>query len=151
MASLCRGCTRIATHKGYCDKCRRIPTIVAPRKKQRVRKPWNPDKHYELEGDERMKKLRKTYLWSNIWCARCVLLGKQVLASELDHIIPVRVAADLKYETSNFQGLCRKCHGFKTNAETFKGIAYDYIRRIQYDLSGKKNVSKTESSSRNSH
>lgn len=143
MASLCRGCTNIATHNGYCDKCRRIPTIVADRKKKRKRKPWNPDKHYELEGDEKMKNLRKTYLDRNIYCARCDVIGKRVLASEVDHIIPVRVAEELKYEFSNFQGLCRPCHGFKTNAETFKGIAYDYVRRIQYDLSRKKNASKT--------
>ena len=134
--TICNSCHRLATYKGQCDECRRIPTF-------RTRKPRKPSTGrrrkmaYALDGDMRMIQLRKKYMSQHIFCAACALSGDDKPAQELDHIIPVRVAPDLKYTESNWQPLCKSCHSWKTQQETNNGVAYDFIRVKIHDLIGR--------------
>jgi len=51
-------------------------------------------------------------------CRHCSrVLGRKGEA-HADHIIPVKLRPDLRYELSNGQTLCATCHQRKTNAET---------------------------------
>ena len=43
------------------------------------------------------------------------------VATEVDHIIPIRQRPDLRLVWSNLQSACRACHSAKTWAETHSG------------------------------
>ena len=49
----------------------------------------------------------------------CAEQGLTVGAEELDHIVPVKTDANVHsfFDESNWQGLCRSCHEFKTADE----------------------------------
>ncbi len=40
-----------------------------------------------------------------------------VVATEIDHILPLRDRPDLKFQESNLQALCKSCHSRKTSSE----------------------------------
>ena len=46
-----------------------------------------------------------------------------VSATEVDHIVPRRVRAELEVSLENLQALCKRCHSRKTKGES-KGIFY---------------------------
>lgn len=46
-----------------------------------------------------------------------------VLASEVDHIVPLAEAPERKYDETNLQGLCKSCHSKKTMTERLKKYA----------------------------
>ncbi len=50
-------------------------------------------------------------------CAGCQKPFASKSDIQVDHIIPLRERPDLKYEGSNLQLLCRRCHFEKTNKE----------------------------------
>lgn len=129
MASICLGCTRPATYKGYCDRCQRIPTARPPSR------PWKGKRRtrYILAADPVWRKLSKAYLDAHPWCARCALTKRPSIATVTDHILPVRIRPERKHDETNFQPLCVPCHSLKTGAER-RGIAYDYVRQIQYRI-----------------
>ena len=41
-----------------------------------------------------------------------------ISATEVDHIVPRRVRAELELSLENLQALCRRCHSRKTKAES---------------------------------
>ena len=84
-----------------------------------------------LENNKRWKALSRSYLGANILCVRCKLLNRDVAATEVDHILPLRTHPNLAFETSNLQAMCKSCHAIKGGYER-KGLCYDYVRGIIY-------------------
>ena len=116
---------------GLCQKHMRLSRPV--RKDNRLYKPRKRVKSkYVLAGDSRWVKLSRIHLASNPLCVRCQKRGRVVRAKEVDHIKPARKYPELKYESSNFQSLCRPCHGVKTMRFERKGIYPDYARGVNY-------------------
>lgn len=64
--------------------------------------------------DSRWKQARKAYLRQHPLCAECRRAGKLTPATVVDHIIPHRGEAQLFWDKSNWQPLCKDCHDHKT-------------------------------------
>ena len=47
-------------------------------------------------------------------CRNCLAEQKLTRATEVDHVIPIRVRWDLRLELSNTRSLCHRCHMRKT-------------------------------------
>ena len=78
--------------------------------------------------DRTWQRLRKLKLAANPFCeigTRCANLPiTRRLATEVDHILPIRDRPDLRLAWSNLQSACRPCHSAKTKAELQKaGLA----------------------------
>lgn len=68
--------------------------------------------------DARWRKARKSYLSINPLCVKCEGEGRTTEARVVDHIIPHRGNKILFWDVSNWQSLCKACHGKKTMAES---------------------------------
>lgn len=88
---------------------------------------------HPLKNDRRWRRIAQAFLSSYPLCVRCSQLGHKVAAVHVDHIKPVRLFADLIYEESNLQSLCRRCHSIKTVQEQ-NGTFHDYRRRKAYQV-----------------
>ncbi len=62
-------------------------------------------------------KLRKQHLAREPLCRMCLAEGKLVEATEVDHIVPVKIAPDRRLDPTNLQSLDKSCHSRKTAAE----------------------------------
>lgn len=63
----------------------------------------------------RWGRYRLHFLKANPLCAHCLIDGRYVPATVVDHIIPIDGEADvLFWPSSNHQALCAGCHGRKT-------------------------------------
>ena len=137
---ICASCSERATVGIYCKDCVRIPVLTPQyRKTGETRGKYykkNPPKKYLLDGDERWREISREFLKQNPICDRCILAKLTIPSEHTDHIIPVRIKPDWKYEQSNLQALCHSCHSHKTGAER-RLIAYDYRRQKQYSLAPK--------------
>lgn len=71
--------------------------------------------------DSRWRRFRIIFLQRNPLCAHCTAEGRTVEAVEVDHITPLRVAPQRKYDLTNLQGLCKSHHSRKTAAEQHQG------------------------------
>lgn len=58
----------------------------------------------------RWERLRALQLTNAPVCAYCERMGVTTLATEVDHITPVRQAPSKAFELSNLQSLCKACH-----------------------------------------
>lgn len=70
--------------------------------------------------DARWDKFRKLYLVEMIrlgyWrCAECMEEFRGSDGVQVDHIKPLKTNPELKYDKSNLQLLCRRCHFNKSN------------------------------------
>jgi 5-methylcytosine-specific restriction protein A len=76
----------------------------------------------------RWQKTRKGYLAAHPFCTdpHGEHKGQQVLANELDHIVPHKGDMKLFWTRSNWQGLCKPCHSRKTASEGGFGNSYRY-------------------------
>lgn len=54
-----------------------------------------------------------------VLCAMCLAEGKEMLATETDHIVPHRGDETLFWDRSNWQRLCARHHGQKSANESF--------------------------------
>lgn len=61
--------------------------------------------------------LRTMYLKRNPLCEECKRKGIITVATEVDHIIPIKLRPDLRLEWTNLQSLCKSCHSKKTRSE----------------------------------
>lgn len=59
-------------------------------------------------------KLRKHKISTNPLCEFCEKRGRVVLATEVDHIIPIKIDMDKSLDEDNLQSLCHRCHMIKT-------------------------------------
>lgn len=75
------------------------------------------------------QRLRIDVLDAEPLCRPCTKAGKlNVLATEVDHIVPTRGVNDPRhYDQSNLQPLCKSCHSRKTVADTARGATRQFI------------------------
>lgn len=92
------GCPNFAVRFGVCAQC------AAQRERQR-------GSAASRGYDGGWRKLRRLFLQSNPWCARC-----GAPATDVDHIIP-RSAGGID-DWGNLQALCHACHSAKTGEQT---------------------------------
>ena len=77
-------------------------------------------------------------LEENPLCVMCTQEGRTCLATDLDHIIPLQKRADLAFERTNLQPLCRHHHIEKTaNAKKSKGLNADGVPLARLRAEGK--------------
>lgn len=70
--------------------------------------------------DARWDRLSLRYRRANPWCRFCEQEGADHLADLVDHIMPVELAPELRYEWSNLQSLCTMHHsGLKQRMEIY--------------------------------
>ena len=124
--AICKKCTRLSTYGGLCDRCRLVPVAPVIRDRSKDKKRGRRKNPYSLSGDKQWMKLSREYLEQHPICVRHKnKLNKIVAAKHVDHVFPVSMRPDLKYETSNLASLCPSCHSLKTSAEQ-RGLIYDW-------------------------
>lgn len=97
--TICVICSKIK--KEDCDRCKKETFQGFDRSNQSF---YNSTKWRKYSKDIR----RKEPL-----CRMCVGEGKTVLATMVDHIIPILAGGD-KWVRNNLQPLCKKCHAKKS-------------------------------------
>ena len=83
----------------------------------------DPDRGIEdaVVSSARWKAVRARVLRDEPLCRTCAAAGRTELATQVDHVVPVRVRPDLAYDLGNCQPLCGTCHGLKSAAERRSG------------------------------
>ena len=89
----------MATQSRYCDR----HAAAAVRSSHRV-------------YDRAWRRLSAAHLRGEPLCRECATRGHNVLAIQVDHILPVSAAAQLRLVDANLQSLCLACHAAKTRA-----------------------------------
>ncbi len=67
------------------------------------------------------RRRRDPHLARNPLCVACQAQGLNVLAEEVDHIVPHRGDRDVFWNTHNLESLCKSCHSRKTAGEVWAG------------------------------
>lgn len=103
------GCPKLSD-TGWCDV----------HKQQEARRQF--DKHrpsaWRRGYDSAWEVVRKQALLRDKWlCQEHLILGILVPAEEVDHIVPIKEAPELRLELSNTRSLCKPCHSRKTATE----------------------------------
>ena len=73
------------------------------------------------------RKARKQFLHTHPLCVECQKEGRYVKATVVDHVVPHRGDADLFWDRSNWQPLCKQCHDRKT-------MTVDRYQEYRYSL-----------------
>ncbi len=60
------------------------------------------------------RRFRAGYLSRHPLCVHCAARHQITVATDVDHIVPLRLAPDRKYDETNLQALCAPCHAVKT-------------------------------------
>jgi 5-methylcytosine-specific restriction protein A len=70
----------------------------------------------ELYNLQRWRRLRKMYLRRHPLCADPYGRHGEVgeIATEVDHVVPWSTDANLAFDSSNLQSLCKRCHARKS-------------------------------------
>jgi len=97
-------CPSYAVRKGFCEAHQRYY----------VDQTRGPAGANLTNANRRFRWMRKAFLMREPMCRSC----KTEAAAVLDHIVPHRGVARLFWDQSNWQGLCKTCHGRKTARET---------------------------------
>ena len=84
----------------------------------------DPDRKFLRSRDWR-DRLRPSQMRREPLCRHCRVLGRIVLAQEVDHIIPPRGDMHLMRDHNNMQSLCKVHHGLKTRGVTRIGTGLD--------------------------
>ena len=71
----------------------------------------------KMRNSIRYRIMRARHMDDNPLCALCLESGMVVAATELDHVVPLRIDPDRFWDTTNIQSLCRQCHENKTAEE----------------------------------
>lgn len=107
MKKLCARCNYYLTENTYCGRCSSLVKKELSKNKKR------PDKFYKSAYWKTLRALvlvRDKHL-----CQMCLKKGKFVMATEIDHIIPLKNGGTNDIE--NLQALCKRCHSKKTKVE----------------------------------
>ena len=129
---MCRICPSAAvTKQGLCESCASMPQYVPRHERERKRK-RGKRRSPPLKRSVHWERLAKAYLASNPYCVRCALKGRtHAVATEVDHIISVRLEPKRELDRSNLQAVCHRCHSVKTGLER-GGKYYDYAGGTVY-------------------
>ena len=131
--TICMNCANPAVKRGLCRRCLKQPQPTAwQRRNTPPQVNWQRSTHPLLKTKE-WKSLKDSVLDSSPLCVRCALAGRNRLATEVDHIKPVRKFIELAFVRDNVQPLCEKCHRVKSGAEK-RGYAHDYVNQVIYEL-----------------
>lgn len=121
MAKVCAepGCPEL-THERY--------SYCESHERERKREQWKAiDRERPSASkrgyDSRWRKARKAFLAAHRWCVYCEAEGKQIEATEVDHVIPHKGDRRLFWKRDNWQGLCHSHHSAKTMHE-LRGSTY---------------------------
>ena len=79
---------------------------MTPKEIRKARRSW------------RYRKWRRRILAEEPLCRPCQKAGFTVVATELDHIVPVSEAAERFWDETNVQPICQRCHGRKSLKES---------------------------------
>ena len=108
------GCRAVLDKPGFCDKHRResfkiqkqtVSEDYKERNRFYQRKPWKIARAFHLEIEP--------------LCRSCRVMGRLVIASVVDHILPVGQGG-ASLDDANLQSLCKSCHNAKTRTETHR-------------------------------
>lgn len=67
--------------------------------------------------DHRWRRLSEQHRAKNPLCKNCWDNGITTPADDVDHIVPIYKAPGRKYDPTNLQSLCKKCHIEKTKRD----------------------------------
>lgn len=67
--------------------------------------------------DYSWQQLRDKYWRLHPLCEHCERDGRTTLATDIDHIVPIRVDPSMRLVWGNLQALCRACHDRKTRED----------------------------------
>jgi 5-methylcytosine-specific restriction protein A len=89
---------------------RRCKMPKRPKRKRGKAIPVQRGRHNSFYASAWWRRTRKAILLEQPWCRICGIHPSE----EVDHIRPHRGDEQLKKDTDNLQGLCKKCHSAKT-------------------------------------
>ena len=98
----------------YRPKHKKKPWIVS-------RKPFDHSKGWEQNpfySKQRWRRLRLIKLNKNPLCEKCSTIRRPIPATEVDHIIPVRIDINKGFDMDNLQSLCKICHSIKSGKDS---------------------------------
>jgi len=111
----CRRCNGPLTTEVYCLVCK---PIAAANAAERITE--RNARHDRIRGSARERgysstwdKLSKQNLAENPLCVKCLEIGLTVAATVTDHIIPIDVAPEKKFDKDNLMSLCTSCNTLK--------------------------------------
>ncbi len=70
-----------------------------------------------IHGSARWRAVRAQVLRDEPLCRECARLGLTVLATQVDHVVPLAVAPELAFDRANLAPTCTACHARKSAAE----------------------------------
>ena len=100
-----------------CDQCRKPSEQQKAKARARVKLKRYGSSDARGYGDK-WRKVRATLLARGVLCVICYRQGREVRATEVDHVTPHGGDQRLFWDRSNWQVLCKPCHARKTLAET---------------------------------
>lgn len=100
------GCPQL-TREGYCQQHKTSKPSYDLYRESSSRRGYN----------SRWRKAREGYLAKHPLCQSCMLQGKRIAATVVDHIKPHKGDKKLFWDSSNWQPLCASCHSRKTAKE----------------------------------
>lgn len=100
-------------------KKRGCPELVTGRFCAQHEPPPAPDTRHESAAkrgyDSKWRKLRLMKLRRDPIC-QIRHLCRGAIATEVDHIVPIKRAPEKRLDMANLQSACKACHSWKTNA-----------------------------------
>ena len=108
------GCRNLTTER-YCEEHQHLQE-----EQERAR-----HRHYDThQRDKRAAAFYKSVAWRRLreqalmrnhgLCQECLKVQRITPATEVDHVIPIKVRWDLRLHLNNLQALCHRCHMRKT-------------------------------------
>lgn len=90
--------------------------------------------------DSRWTAFSRSYRKRHPWCVECMKEGNwNDTQIQVDHIIPLEIAPERKYDITNLQSLCISHHSIKTNNEKLsKEATRQQIENIKQKLNYKR-------------
>lgn len=107
------GCPKTVSTPGYCEAHRKQQQRQYNDRRKRDPVLSARDKFYK---SRQWRKIRQIVLHADPFCVHCRQDGRMVLATNVDHIIPIARGGSAT-NLENLQGLCDSCHSRKTARE----------------------------------